>query len=87
MEKGVRESLSFTEGELDTCNYLMENTKYSSNSMGTYGYWLENARASDSSRAWLVRGCYRRGDNDNVATTGIFGVRPAIEVLKSDISY
>ena len=74
-------------GELDTCNYLMENTKYSNASIKNYGYWLENARSDNSAHAWLVYGYYRHVANSTVSNAGGYGVRPAIEVLKSNISY
>ena len=38
----------FTTGELDSCNYIMENTKYAKSSIGSYGPWLETPRASCS---------------------------------------
>ena len=76
-----------TIGYLDNCNYLMENTTYSSGRM-TNGYWLENPLASNSSRAWSVLGnCRDGGNNYFVSSSNYIGVRPAIEVLKSDISY
>ena len=75
-----------TPGELDSCNYLMENTKYSSSSL-TYGYWLENARSGNSTSAWYVGGNYRIVDSLTAKLAGIDGVRPVIEVLKSNIEY
>ena len=77
-----------TDGELSSkCKYLMENTKYSSNSLGTYGEWLESPNASLSDRAWPVYAGFRIVDNYSVDQPTGFGVRPAIEVLKSNISY
>lgn len=78
---------SYTAGELDTCNYLMENTKYSSSSMGTHGYWLETPYALTSDFVWNVYGDDRYVDIDIADFPGSRGVRPAIEILKSDISY
>ena len=75
-----------TKGELDTCNYLMENTKYSSSSL-THGYWLENARSVDSTNAWHVNGHDRYVSGGAAGNAGDFGVRPAIEVPKSNIEY
>lgn len=77
----------WTLGELDTCNYLMEKTKYSNASIGNYGYWLENARSDDSTLAWLVSGSSRDVGYDTAYDAGDYGVRPAIEVLKSNIEY
>ena len=72
-------------GELDNFNYLMENTKYSSSSL-TYGYWLENPLSGDFADAWYVHGEYRNVRRSPASSAG-HGVRPAIEVLKSNISY
>ena len=75
-------------GELDSCNYLMENTKYSNDSIENYGYWLENPHSGYSFLAWYVTGHHRNvGSSYSVSTVGNFGVRPAIEVLKSNIEY
>ena len=74
-------------GELDTCNYLMENTKYSNASIENYGYWLENAHSGDSDYVWGVNGYGRDVSGFTVSNARVFGVRPAIEVLKSNIEY
>ena len=74
-------------GELDTCNYLMENTKYSNASIENYGYWLENAHFGDSDYVWGVNGYGRDVSGFTVSNARVFGVRPAIEVLKSNIEY
>ncbi len=76
-----------TPGELDKCNYLMENTKYSNASIGNYGYWLENPHSGNSGDAWDVAGIDRNVHNYAVSHAGDIGVRPAIEVLKSNIEY
>ena len=36
-------------GELDTCKYLMENTRYSTYSNATDGSWLETVTSSSAS--------------------------------------
>jgi hypothetical protein len=77
----------YTTGELDTCNYLTENTKYSNVSIGNYGYWLENSHSGYSFSAWLVNGYSRLVDSLIVSDAGFSGVRPAIEVIKSNIEY
>ena len=74
-------------GELDSCNYLMENTKYSNASIGNFGYWLENPHTGSPFFAWTVLGNYRYVFGDDVSDAGVAGVRPAIEVLKSNIEY
>lgn len=79
---------SATAGELSSkCKYLMENTKYSSSSLKTYGGWLESPFASRSDCAWFVNAYNRNVDYSTVGNAGYGGVRPAIEVLKSNISY
>ncbi len=79
---------SQTSGELSTkCKYLMENTKYSSSNLTTYGEWLETPDASYPGNAWYVNAHVRYVHHYIVNNASINGVRPAIEVLKSDISY
>jgi hypothetical protein len=75
-------------GELSSkCQYLMENTKYTNSNNATYGLWLETPNASGSNHAWRVSAVSRYVANGNVSNTGYAGVRPVIEVLKSDIKY
>ena len=74
-------------GELDNFNYLLENTQYSNASIGNYGYWLENPHSGYSGHAWLVYGNYRFDSIFSVSNVGGFGVRPVIEVSKSNIEY
>ena len=75
-------------GELSSkCKYLMENTMYSSSSLKTFGEWLESPVASFSNNAWHVYANVRSVGRDGVVYATYHGVRPAIEVLKSNISY
>ena len=75
-------------GELSTkCKYLMENTKYSNASNKAYGEWLESPRAALSNDVWYVHGNSRYVNNNDASNADSDGVRPAIEVSKSDISY
>ena len=79
---------NYTTGELSSkCKYLMENTKYSSSSLKTNGGWLESPYASYSYIAWRMyaKSCIVSGYA--VSNAGTTGVRPAIEVQKSNISY
>ena len=79
---------SYKTGELSTkCKYLMENTKYSNASNKAYGEWLESPRAAYSDIVWYVNGGYRYVHYYNAYRADFYGVRPAIEVSKSDISY
>ena len=75
-------------GELDTCNYLMENTKYSlSNNAKNLGYWLENPMSENSKSVWATEGYYRRISGSYNNEYEDIGVRPAIEIPKSNIEY
>ena len=74
-------------GELDTCNYLMENTKYSNADNTAWAWWLENPHSGSSSGACYVIGYDRDVSIHTVSNAGGYGVRPAIEVLKSNIEY
>ena len=84
---GIDEIPTWQVGELDNFNYLLENTKYSNDSNAAWAWWLENSHSGNSADAWNVRGL-NRYVNSNVALNARgFGVRPAIEVLKSNIEY
>ena len=78
---------NMTRGELDKCNFLLENTKYSKADKGNWGYWLENPRTEYSDPVWAVYGCSRNVNNFSVDNHNDIGVRPVIEVLKSNIKY
>ena len=74
-------------GYLDSCKYLLENTKYST-STSTYGYWLENPNVSDSSKALFINSLSRRMVSYSALVgNSAIGTRPTIEVPKSKISY
>ena len=78
---------NYTTGELDSCNYLMENTKYSNASIRNYGYWLENPLSGYFADAWRVHNSDRYVGDFAISNVGGIGVRPAIEVLKLNIEY
>ena len=84
---GITSIPTWKVGELDNFTYLLENTKFASNSNSAWAWWLENARSDNSTNAWLVNGRSRSVSSNTVSNAGDYGVRPAIEVLKSDISY
>ena len=75
---------SFTHGELDTCKYLMENTKYSISSK-VYGAWLETP--TTTALGYLTYASDRNIGYNMVTNTSLCGVRPVIEVSKSLIAY
>ena len=70
---------------LDSCNYLIENTNYSGNST-VNGYWLETPYSSHSTQVWVVGGSSRLVSLSEASSSSL-GVRPVIEVLKTDIDY
>ena len=78
---------SFNYGELDSCNFLIENTNYSSDNIKNTGFWLESPYSGDSVNVWYITSKQRvqsyRGSYDD---TGI-GVRPVIEVSKINMDY
>ncbi len=75
--KGINER-----GYLKNCNFLLENTTYVSEDIGNRGYYLETW----SSQIYYVH-MTSAGDRDigSVVHTTQLGIRPVIEVLKSDI--
>ena len=75
-------------GEVSTkCKYLMENTKYSSGDLMTKGEWLETHGSLYFSSVLTIDADYRRLELNHVTSTYSFGVRPVIEVAKTDIDY
>ena len=84
---GNKDIPTWQAGELDNFNYLLENTKYSNANIANWGYWLENPRSGNSGNAWYVHGYTRDVYNYAVSNAGVDGVRPAIEVSKSNIEY
>ncbi len=80
-------SITSTKGLSSKCKYLMENTTYSSSSLKTYGVWLESPTASYSFSARDVYAHNRYVTVNTVDSTGYIGVRPAIEVAKTNIEY
>ena len=74
-------------GELDNFTYLLENTKFANNSNAAWAWWLENARSDNSTNAWNAIGNSRYVYSSAVSNAGGSGVRPAIEVSKTNIEY
>ncbi len=73
-------------GALDGCQYLMENTEFSNNSL-LAGYWLESVHSSYAYGTWYVNSAGRRVFSYFGGSAIYSGVRPAIEVQKNKISY
>ena len=82
-----------TNGELSSkCKYLMENTRYyslgfSESNLNAYGLWLESPISSYFGCAWNTGSSIRNVCDDGVSYASYHGVRPAIEVPKSNILY
>ena len=81
---------NFVIGELDSCNYIYENTIFSTSSVSSFGYWLESFTYEDnwsSPRVFSIDGCVRGVSANSFSNSGQYGVRPAIEVSKARIEY
>ena len=74
-------------GELDDYNYFAENTSFSSPNGRNLAYWLETPCSDSSSFAFGVYGHNRNVGSNDVPHLGVYSVRPAIEVSKSNIDY
>ncbi len=78
-------------GYLEKCVYLLENTDFSSSSIGNDGYWTESwAEEYDNTRnpydgVFITSGMYR--GFSTVAPTNPRGVRPVIEVPEAEVEY
>ena len=79
--------ITSTKGLSTKCKYLMENTKYSSSSLKTYGGWLESPRSSYSEYNWRIYSGNRNTNGSQVYDSNSIGVRPAIEIAKTNIDY
>ena len=72
---------------LDTCIFLFERTKFASTDTSTPGWWLETPCSSRSESAYYVYSIGRVRHFNTTSSLSYGGVRPAIDVLKSEISY
>ena len=88
IKEGCNNSIAtWKAGELDNCNYLFENTRYSGVN-GYWGYWLENPFIGTlDGHAWYAEGDGRYISILPVSTTSPVGVRTVIEVSKKNIDY
>ena len=78
---------NMTNGELEKCEYLFENTYYSSGE--NRGYLIETPYSNSSDYSWVVHayGSSHYVHASYVLYGGYYGVRPVIEVSKSNIEY
>ena len=84
---GISNIPTWQTGELDNFTYLLENTTFASDSNAAWSWWLESARSTYSTLAWDVSGIYRYVGSHTISNDVYHGVRPAIEVSKSNIEY
>ena len=82
---GINNIPTWKTGELDNFTYLLENTRFSNINILAMSCWLENAWSNNSSNIMYLFGQqfnvhFNTASNSN-------GVRPAIEVLKTNIEY
>ena len=85
-----------TDGELDTCSYLMENTIYQHYDNNTYGFWLETPMPDEvedpdthnisNSLIWFTAGTNRIIAYGDAYEDGFVGVRPVIDIPISRLS-
>ena len=80
---------SWKNGELNSFLYFVENTNFSKKDNSKFdGYWLETPRNTMSNYGWMIYATASRVHSVEVSRTDVLiGVRPVIEVSKSDISY
>ena len=80
---------SWKNGELNSFLYFVENTNFSKKDNSKFdGYWLETPRNTMSNYGWMIYATASRIHSVEVSRTDVLiGVRPVIEVSKSDISY
>ena len=69
---------AYNAGELNANLYLSENTNFD-------GYWLETPRFTPANYSWFFYATARRVHSAPAIKNDILGVRPVIEVYKSDI--
>ncbi len=77
-------TVSKISGEINSCNYLLENTGYAS--YNPNGYMLENYSTEAEAWNWVIDGTYV-GYMSGPVSSSQYSVRPAIEVSKINIDY
>ena len=75
-------------GMLDKCHYMFENTVFYSESMSSWAFWLETPYATGNNNVFHVNGDGKNITSNNTVSNTIYqGVRPVIEVSKTNIEY
>ena len=86
--KACGDGATVATGYLNSCNYLMENTKYSNSNFGIDSYWLETPGGVYEFVVVVssqYSNLYTNTSGANTSTSSGLGVRPVIEVLKTDM--
>jgi len=74
--------------ELESCNYLLENTNHLNEEIGSTGIWLETPYSSLNDNAWQIYASSSYVRSHRVDYINSYsGTRPVIEILKADILY
>ena len=84
---GFSEAGNQTHGELDSCNYLMENTDFSNSNVNNHGYWIETPRYDSNTFVFRVYPQERYLSRTYAYEDTRRGARPVIDVPKSKMSY
>ena len=84
---GITNIPTWQTGELDDFTFLLENTKFDTGNNATWAWWLENPRSDYSENARNVSGRDRDVNSNAAANYSGVGVRPVIEVSKTNIEY
>ena len=71
----------------EICDYMLENTIYSTSDNRVGGYWLESVFETETGLAWLIGGSGVNTNGTRTSYAYLQGVRPVIELSKMDIQY
>ena len=80
-------SITNTKSLSTNCKFLFERTTYANSSYATSEGWTESPDASSTNTVYAWHSFFRSASSILAFTANDIGVRPTIEVLKSEISY
>ena len=72
-------------GEVDNCNYLLENTQFANENVYIHATWFETPNYNNSNQSFTVSGNYRYISSSPINSYG--STRPVIDVPKIAMSY
>ena len=86
---GLNQAGTMGKSELKNCLFLFENTQFATPSNPVAGWWTETPRPTNTNDVGVIR-CYYRNINyyrtpNNSPSGNKFGIRPAIDVKKTDM--